>query len=153
MTNTNDELEFDETGNPVEGNGMKALRAELAKVKKDRDDQATALAKLQTEAKTTTIADALKAHGAKPGLAKYVAADVEGEVTAGSVLGWLTANGADFGWEPAEVEDPDGPAANARRIRSAADNAPPASGGGWTVEKINASSDEVLLAAGILNRR
>lgn len=150
---TNDELEFDDdTATGGDGNAMKAVRAELAKVKRDRDAANAELLKLQTAAKTTTIADALKVHGAKPGLAKFAATGIEGEVTPESVLEWLTENGPDLGWEPAEVEEADGPAANARRISNAADNAPAAKSG-WTSDRIASAPDEELIAAGIINKR
>lgn len=100
-------------GNPTSNSGS-GLRAQLEAALAEKTAMKTQLDQLLARDRQRTVADALTAAGANPGIARFVAADLgDKEITTDSVKEWLTANGALFGaaaQPPAQPAEPSAPA-------------------------------------------
>lgn len=101
----------------------KGLRAALDAANAAKLALETENATLKKTVRQTTVAEALKTHGAKPSLAKFYDKD---EASTDDVLTWLRENGEDFGWTEGDgADDDDAETVNqAGRIRTLADGAP-----------------------------
>lgn len=86
---------LDESAADEQGNGPADLRKALAKAKKALDERDAELASLRGEKRAATVTDALKELGAKPGLAKFIPADISDAAGVGT---WLKENGEVFGY-------------------------------------------------------
>lgn len=103
--NDDDEFDFDFSGqgNDALKQARKAARDNAKLVKELRaqlEEQGQTLASLQTEKRQSTVADLLKAKGANPSLARWLAKD-DVEATDEAVSKWLDENGEVFGYKPA----------------------------------------------------
>jgi hypothetical protein len=152
----NDDLDLDLDGDDSNdggdtGNGMKALRAQIKKLAKEKADQDTELAQFRKQVRSGSIVEFLNEHGASPKLAKYAAADIDGDVTKESVLAWLKSDGDAFGWqeEPGDSSADSDTANQARRISQATSGAPEAQTG-LTVEMIQGMDFDALIKNGIV---
>ena len=131
---------------PSKGNALREQNSKLASEKADLEKRLNDL--LQKD-RARTIADALREKGANPKLAKYVARDLEGEVTDESVAKWLEEEGELFGYTAGSDED-DADAVQQQRISDASATAPQ-SQTGFTPERIKQMSHAELIQAGLLD--
>lgn len=133
-------------------NGPKALREQNSKLAAVNKELADRLAKFEEAQRARTIADVLSGANANPGLAKYVARDIEGDVTEESVKAWLASEGALFGYqaeqESANVTDP-ATVEQAQRIGTVSAGAP-AMPTGISVEQLKNMSAEQMISAGLM---
>lgn len=148
MSDNDDDLDGNDGDGGDDANGPKALRAELKKTKLKLAELETENTKFKAEQKKTSVAEALKQHGASERLSRYY----DGEGTSpDDVLAWLKENGSDFGWSDGQAEEDDENADEARRIGEASRMArPPAGGPRITREWIKTASREDLQKAGVL---
>jgi uncharacterized protein YjgD (DUF1641 family) len=142
-------------GSANDGNGMKALRQQLKKLQKDAEDREKELETFRSKARTSTISDVLKEAKAPEKLARFVARDLEGDITEEAVKKWLADNGDVFGWSPDDSDDGVDPAtaAAASRISQATNNAPEPVTGTPTVEQLRSADYDTLIRLGIVDKR
>lgn len=146
MSDVDNEFDDDATETQSKGNALRQQNSKLASEKKALEEQ---LAQLIEKDRARTIADVLRDKQANPKLAKYVARDVEGDVTAEAVEKWLEEEGELFGYnKPDAEEDPD--AEQAARISQASSQAPQPQTG-WTPERIRNATPQQLIEAGLLD--
>lgn len=77
---------------------VKDLRAQIRNHTKTIADRDAEIATFKSTARSTSIADILKAKGAKPAIAKFIDNDVE--ATDEAITKWLAENGEVFGYDP-----------------------------------------------------
>lgn len=147
----NDDFNDDTAG---DGNAAKALRKQNTKLAADLKAREDELAKFRAKERTSTIADALKANGGKESWAKYVALDIEGDVTPEAVRRWLEVEAAgSFDWTPPEADELDeaetANRAGARRVAEATRNAP-AGESAITPDKMRTATHDQLKAWGVI---
>lgn len=150
-----DEFET-ENENNESGNAPKALRQQNSKLSKELQEARDLIANLQKETRSRTIADVLRDKQANPKLAKYIARDIEGDITTETVEKWLADEGELFGYKPVDADGDEGEQFEdetvqaARQISNASRNAPPAPSG-LTPERIKSMSAQELIQAGLLD--
>lgn len=136
-----------------EASGPKALRDELAKVKKEMKRLAERNAVLETGERKRVITQALTARGVNPKVADFMPADIE--PTEESVVSWLTENADVFGVQIQPTEEQQDAATQADHIRrmAAVERGSQPSGSGDLLSQIsqfeiNSDADlEQLMAA------
>lgn len=148
MSDNDDDFDENEGEGGNDANGPKALRAELKKLKTKNAELETENNTFKATQKRSTVAEALKQHGASERLARFYDKD---EASSDDVLAWLKEYGEDFGWSEDAAASDDEDVVEARRI-SAASAAAPARGAGIriTPEWIRSASREDLQKAGVL---
>lgn len=116
-----------EENDPTEAKpgSAKGLRAALEAANAAKAALESEVGTLKKSMRSITVAEALKANGARPSLAKFYDKD---EASPDDVLAWLKENGEDFGWSESDADDTDDTdddtKEEARRIRQATEMAP-----------------------------
>lgn len=77
---------------------VKDLRAQIKALTAKHAAAEAEIATFKTQARSTSIADILKARGAKPAIAKFISDDIE--ATDEAITKWLEDNGEVFGYDP-----------------------------------------------------
>lgn len=90
---------------------VKDLRAQIKNLTAAKSAAESELTTVKASLRTTSVADILKAKGAKPAIAKFIGNDVE--ATEDAITAWLTENGELFGFDPASAGTGDAKATEA----------------------------------------
>lgn len=145
-----DEIQFEDDDDQGDGSNLvKDLRKQIKAFQKQLQDANTEIEGFRREKRASSISSLLEAKQASPKLAKFVARDLEGDVTEESVASWLEENGELFGWQP-QGAVPDDEAQQAALI-SQATSTTPQGAIMLTPEKLRNASEAQLRTWGIIN--
>lgn len=152
---SDNEDEYDDDGNVITkpaGDGPKALRDQLKKIQKERDELLAENTEFKKSQRTTVIEQALAKHNAPVRLKRLVASEVD-DPSEDTVLKWLEENGEDFGWSPEEADNDEelDTRNNAARVSRAVTSAPSKLDKLITPEYIKTAPYEELVRRGIIS--